>query len=118
MKGAAIWGWLKSTVGALLAVLLFPIAWVKMLRLARRHKADDPRAVAKVAVGILVSLLVLAGGAYQFGKFQHGATNGRYTSMDKRRPSAVGESAYQDNVAIVSSSDLAIPIIQRNLANA
>jgi len=118
MKGAAVWGWLKSTVGALLAVIVFPIAWMRMLRLARRHKADDPRAVAKVAAGIVVALLVAGGLGYEFNKFQHGATRGIYTSMDKRLSAAVGEGEYGDNVATVAASDVAIPIIQRNLANA
>src|ERR1051326_918146 len=97
MNGKALWGGLKSYLGAILAIVLFPLLWVRLVRFARRHKADDRRGVAKVGVAIVASLLIAAGLGLQFEKFQHGATNGMYASMDKRLSAAVGESEYEDN---------------------
>ena len=118
MNGKALWSGLKSYLGALLAVVLFPLFWARSLRLARRHAGADPRGPAKVGAAILVSVLILAGGAYSILGFDARARDGMYDSMDTRLSAAVGESEYQDNVATVTASDLAIPIIERNLANA
>lgn len=118
MTGKGLWSGLKSYVGALLTVVLFPLFWARSLRLARRHKDSDARGPAKVGVAILVSVLILAGGAYKLMEFQDGAKAGMYRSMDRRLATATGESEYQDNVQAVASADLAIPIIERNLANA
>jgi hypothetical protein len=86
--------------------------------MARRHRDVDPRGVVKVTVAIVVSLAILGGGVMQLTKFQDGARAGMYHSMDTRIKAAVGESAYLDNVQAVSAAEVAIPIIQRNLANA
>lgn len=117
MSGKALWSGLKSYLGALLATILFPILWMRMVRLARRHRDVDPRGVMKVGVAIVVSLAILGGGVMQLTKFQDGAVTGMYHSMDTRVKSAVGEAEYQDNVQTIGASDVAIPIIQRNLAN-
>ena len=118
MTGKGLWSGVRSYLGALLAVILFPILWAKALRFARRHKADDPRGVAKVGVAIVVGLVILGGVGMQFAKFQSSATRGMYTSLDKRLSAAIGEQEYQDKVQTVGAADVAIPIIQRNLANA
>src|SRR5689334_3828274 len=118
MTGKALWSGLKSYVGALLTVVLFPLLWARSLRLARRHSDADPRGALKVGVAIVVSIVILAGGAYAILGFQEDAKAGMYASMDRRVATAVGESEYQDNVATVAASDVALPIIERNLANA
>jgi hypothetical protein len=118
MSGKGLWSGLKSYVGALLTVVLFPLFWARSLRLARRHTDSDPRGPAKVGAAIVVSVLILAGGAYKLVDFQKDAKAGMYTSMDRRLSAATGESEYQDNVQTVASADIAIPIIERNLANA
>jgi hypothetical protein len=118
MSGKTLWGGLKSYVGALLTVVLFPLFWLRSVRLARRHTEADRRGPAKVGVAIVLSVLILAGGAYRLVGFEQGAKAGMYSSMDRRLAAAVGESEYQDNVATVTASDVALPIIERNLANA
>jgi hypothetical protein len=119
MTGTGLWNGLKSYAGALLTVLLFPIFWSRAMRLARRHKEDDARGPAKVAVAILASLAILAGGAFVLLNFQSDAEHRMYTgSLDQRVAVAVGESTYQEHVAAVEAADLALPIIERNLANA
>lgn len=118
MSGKALWSGLKSYLGALLTVVLFPLLWLRSLRLARRHTDSDRRGPAKVGAAIVLSVLILAGGATKLVAFQDKATDGMYASMDRRLATATGEAEYQDNAATVAASDVAIPIIQRNLANA
>lgn len=119
MTGKGLWDGLKSYVGALLVVLLFPLFWARSFRLARRHADADPRGVAKVAVAIVVSVAILASGLFVLLAFQADAQHTMYTkSLDQRLSVAVGESDYQTNVAAVEAADVAIPIIERNLANA
>jgi hypothetical protein len=119
MTGKGAWNGLKSYVGALLTVILFPIFWMRAMKLARRHDDVDPRGAAKVGLAILVSVGILAGGAFVLVGFQEKAEHTMYTaSLDRRIAVAVGESTYQENVAAVTAADAALPIIERNLANA
>ena len=119
MTGKGLWNGLKSYAGALLTVLLFPIFWSRAMRLARRHRDVDARGAAKVGLAILVSLAILLGGAFVLLTFQQSAEHTMYTkSLDRRVSVAVGESIYQENVAAVGAADVALPIIERNLANA
>jgi hypothetical protein len=119
MTGKGLLGGLKSYVGALLTVLLFPILWARAMKLARRHRDADDRGAAKVGLAILVSVAILAGGAFVLLDFQTKAEHTMYTkSLDQRVSVAVGESLYQENVAAVGAADVALPIIERNLANA
>ena len=119
MTGKGLWNGLKSYTGALLTVILFPIFWMRAMRLARRHGDADPRGAAKVGLAIVVSLAILLGGAFMLLTFQQKAEHTMYTkSLDQRVAIAVGESTYQENVAAVTAADGAIPIIERNLANA
>lgn len=119
MTGKGLLSGLKSYVGALLTVLLFPIFWMRALKLARRHHDVDPRGAAKVGIAIVLSVAILAGGAFVLLGFQEKAEHTMYTkSLNQRVAIAVGESKYQENVAAVAAADVAIPIIERNLANA
>jgi hypothetical protein len=119
MTGKGLWTGLKSYAGALLTVLLFPLLWARAFRLARRHQDADPRGVAKVGIAIVVSVALLAGGAFVLLGFQSSSQHTMYTkSLDQRVSIAVGESTYLENVAAVGAADVALPIIERNLANA
>lgn len=110
-------GGLKAYLGALLATILFPLVWMRALRLARRHTDADPGAPVKVAVAIAVGVGILLVGAFVLIGFQDRAIEGMYESMDTRLSVAVGEKDYSDNVATVEAANGAIPVIQRNLAN-
>lgn len=119
MTGKGLLSGLKSYVGALLTVLLFPIFWVRAVKLARRHEDVDPRGVAKVGLAVVLSVAILAGGAFVLLGFQEKAEHTMYVkALDTRVAVAVGEKAYKDNVAAVAAADVALPIIERNLANA
>jgi hypothetical protein len=119
MTGKGLWNGLKSYAGALLTVLLFPLFWSRAFGLARRHKDVDPMGAAKVGIAIVLGVLILAGGAFAIIGFQEKAEHTMYVkSLDRRVSAAVGESLYQENVAAVAAADVALPIIERNLANA
>ena len=109
---------LKAYLAALVATIVFPLLWMRSLRLARRHSGKDRRAVQKVGVAIVLGVLILAGGAYKVLEFQDGAKAGMYRSAETRIAQAVGETTYQDNVATIETANGAIPKIQANLANA
>jgi hypothetical protein len=117
MNGKALLGGLKSYLGALIAVVLFPVFWLRSLRLARRHADTDARGPAKVLAAIVASVLIGGGGIVLLLGFQADATAGMYDSFETRLSSTVGEAEYQDSLAAVSAADAAIPVIERNLAN-
>ena len=109
---------LKSYLATLVATVLVPVLWMKALRLARAHADADPRARAKVITAIAASLVIgVIGFTLVFG-FLATATAGFYKSMDARLASATGEAEYQDQIAIISTSEGAIPKIEAALANA
>jgi hypothetical protein len=118
MNGKAPASGLKGYLGALVATLLFPLAWVRSMALARRHVDVDPRGPAKVAAAIVVGVVLVAGGIFVLFGFQDNAKAGMYDSMETRVAAAVGETTYQDNVATIDAADNAIPVIERNLVNA
>jgi hypothetical protein len=119
MTGKGLLMGLKSYVGALLTVLLFPIFWLRALKLARRHQDADPRGAAKVGIAILLAIAILAGGAFVLIGFQSGAQHTMYTSsLQKRVSVAVGNSTWSEESAKVLAADTALPVIERNLANA
>lgn len=111
-------GGLKAYVSALVATVLFPLLWLRSLRLARRHADADPRGPLKVMAAIAVGVGILLAGAFVLVQFQANAVDGMYGSMDTRLQVAVGEKDYNDNVATANAAAVAIPIIQKNLANA
>src|SRR5688500_11215412 len=112
MTGKGLWNGLKSYAGALLTVLLFPLFWTRAMALARRHRDVDERGAAKVGLAILVSIVILAGGAFVLFNFQQNAEHTMYTkSLDQRVAVAVGESFYQENVAAVAAADVALRVI-------
>src|SRR5688500_16623404 len=111
-------GGLKSYLAALVATIVFPLVWMRSLRLARRHVDADPRGPLKVLAAIAVGLGILLVGSFVLITFQATAVDGMYDSMETRLASATGEKDYSDNVATVEAANSAIPVIQRNLANA
>lgn len=118
MNGKAPTFGLKGYLGALVATLLFPLAWMRAMALARRHTDVDARGPAKVAVAIVVGVALAAGGVFVLLGFQANAQAGMYESMETRVATAVGESSYADSVAVIGAADAAIPIIEGNLAKA
>lgn len=107
----------KAYLGALVATILFPLVWMRALRLARRHTDADPKGPLKVGAAIAIGTGILLVGAFVLITFQANAVEGMYESMDTRLAVAVGEKDYTDNQATVVSANSAIPVIQRNLAN-
>lgn len=117
MEGTAPARGLKGYLGALAATVLFPLLWMRAVRLARRHSDADPRAVAKVGLAILVGAGLALGGAIVALGIQAAAVDGMYDSLDTRLAATTGESEYQDNLATVATAEGALPKIEANLAN-
>lgn len=121
MRGKGLVAGLKKYLGALLVTVVFPLQWMRSLRLARRHKDADPRAVAKVGIAIVLSIVIAAAGAYVLVNFQRDALwnikageptaqgeattveTGIYRSLDDRLKIAIGEKDYQEQAAIVAT---------------
>lgn len=117
MEGTAPARGLKGYLGALAATILFPLVWMRAMRLARRHADADPRGVAKVGLAIVLGVGVAAGGAIVLLGIQASAVDGMYGSLNTRLAAATGESEYQDNLATVATAEGALPKIEANLAN-
>ncbi len=100
----------KAYLANLLAVVVFPVLWYRAWAFAKRQDAD-PKAKAKVAVAIVASIAIFAGGLGALETFKQSNIDGFYEQLDQRIKNTVGESDYQGAV------ELSI-VIERNIANA
>jgi hypothetical protein len=117
MKGKALLGGLKGYATWLVITIVFPLLWLRSLRIARRHTDVVPNAPLKVGAAIVVSIVILVGGFLALQSFKEAATEGMYDSLDGRLVQATGEGAYQE---AVTARDETIPgqiaIIQGRIA--
>ena len=97
-----VWTWFL--VLGTLALFAFGI-WV-LLRLAARHSDDDPGAMAKVAVGVVFSVLLGVGGVFVLHHFEDDARAGMHhtliTGFATSLNSTIGESDYTASVQTVA----------------
>jgi hypothetical protein len=116
MTGKALLGGLKRYAGWLLVTLLFPLLWLRTWRMAQRHTDTDKSGPAKVAVAVVASVLIAAGGFLYLTGFREKATEGMYDSLEGRMSIATGESAYREAVTGSTTTYPAqITIIEGNL---
>lgn len=116
MNGKGRGSVLKAYLGALIAVVIFPLLWLRSLRLARRHTDVDARAPAKVVLAILVSVGILAVGAFALITLQRNATEGTYDSLDGRMSVVLGESDYLANVNVTELKPAQLRTIEQKIA--
>ncbi len=134
MAGKGLWSGVKNYGGMLVATIIFPILWMQSLRLAGRHVEADPRGRLKVLAAIAIGTGILAVGAFTLINFredalwrvEHTVEEGQpvekelgiYHSLDVRVAGAIGETEYQDNVAIVATKPTSITTSETKLAEA
>ncbi len=85
----------KAYLANLFTVLIFPLLWVQSLRFAKAHRDDDAKAVAKVAVGIVASILVAGGGILWLTGFEADSQDGFYDALGATLAAQTGEGDYQ-----------------------
>lgn len=117
MNGKGRGSVLKSYVGALIAVLLFPLLWLRALRMARRHTDVDPRGPLKIGLAIAVSVGILAVGGLGLLTLQRNATEGVYDSLDTRMSILLGESEYQSNLNLTETKPAVLAGIAAKIAS-
>lgn len=103
MAGRGPLGGLASYTGWLLSAIIVPLAWVRAMKVAKRHTDTDPKAPMKAVVGIIVGVLLFGFLAVQVLSFEQENTAGIYDSLDGRLAVAIGENAYQE--ALESGGD-------------
>lgn len=108
----------RSWAGFLGRAIVFPLAWVWALGIARRHHEADPRGRSKVLAAILVGIVLTAGVGFLLYDFQEDARAGMYDQTHGRIAVAVGESAWQEQWATINASNIAIGILDTRLAEA
>lgn len=112
MRGEAFVAGTKDYLVALVSVILFPLAWLRSFRLARRHREDDPRGAAKVGLAIAASVLLTGVAAFLVIDFQQDATAGMYDSLDNRLSLATGDEDYK--AAVEAGDDAEAARLQPN----
>lgn len=121
MQAKALLSGLGNYAKNLVAVVVFPLAWLQAGRLAGRHKEDDPRGRAKVAVAALAGVALLAGAYLLVSGFVDGARDGIYESLDTGKDGlarAMGESEYRDSQTAVEAKTGSIATIEGKLEEA
>lgn len=108
----------RSWLAFLGRVVLFPLAWMWALRLARRHEEADPRGPSKVLGAIAVGLVLSGGVGFMLWDFQEDARDHMYQELDGRLATAVGAAAYDVQSDQVNATQDQIENIQRNLRTA
>ena len=108
----------KSWLVFLGRTVVFPLAWLWALGVARRHDEADPRARSKVLAGIAIGLVLTLGVGYLLYDFQEDARAGMYSETENRMALAVGESAYQEAWTTVNATDITLSVLRTRLAEA
>ena len=109
-------GVLKAYFAALLATILFPLQWLRSIRLAARHSDDDPKARTKVLVAIVLGIGLCFVGVSAILAMQESATDGMYDSLGARMQRTIFEQEYIDQGTIIAAKDNQIPIVEGNIA--
>src|SRR5688500_5061591 len=86
----------RGYVAALVAVVVFPLLWLRALRFADAHRDDVPRARLTVLGAIVASVLLLAVGVGGVLAFRASSMAGIYANLDDRLVLATGEGAYRE----------------------
>lgn len=118
MRGQAVADGARAYGTFLLRTLLFPLAWMWALAVARRHRETDPRAVARVGTAIVLGVVLAVGVTGLLWMFQQDARSEMYDALDGRLAVAVGESEYQDQVARITAAEGQLDTLGRLLAEA
>ncbi|MGB1586375.1 MAG: hypothetical protein ACPHID_04955 [Thermoplasmatota archaeon] len=118
MQGRALLDGAKNFLIFLVRAVVFPLAWLWALGLARKHSDTDPRARPKVLAAIVAGVVLAGGGYLMLDDFQDDATLEMYTLTSTRLSQATGASEYQANVDAEAASLGQIAILEEKLAQA
>lgn len=106
----------STYLSSLVATVLFPLQWMRMMRVARAHESVDANGVKKVAAGAVLGLLLAAGGAFMVVDFEAGATAGIYDTLDGRLSANLGNDQYLEHVAAAASAQDSVELAEDKLA--
>lgn len=73
----------------LVSVIVFPLAWMRTLGVARRHMGDDPKAVVKMGAAFVLALVFVFAGAAVMADFENDQIDGAGESHIARLQSAL-----------------------------
>lgn len=118
MQGRALLDGAKNFLLFLVRAIVFPLAWLWALGLARKHTDTDPKARPKVLTAIVAGVVLAGGGFVVLDGFQSDATLEMYTLTQTRLSQATGASEYQANVDAEAASLGQIDILEGKLAEA
>ncbi len=79
----------------LVRTVLFPLAFLQALNVARRHTDEDPRGPMKVSMAILIGLVLAVAGIGGLMSWREGAVDGMYESLEQRLSIHVGNEEYK-----------------------
>ncbi len=106
---------IQAMIVFLVRAVIFPLAWVWAMGIAKRHEDTDPAARKKVAAGIVIGLVAAAGVGYLLYDFQEDARVGMYESMESRLAQVYGENAYNDQSVNILAKTTQVEAIGKNL---
>ncbi len=106
---------IQAMIVFLVRAVIFPLAWVWAMGIAKRHEDTDPAARKKVAAGIVIGLVAAAGVGYLLYDFQEDARTGMYETMESRLAQVYGENAYNDQSVNIQAKTTQVEAIGKNL---
>lgn len=118
MQGRALLDGAKNFLLFLVRAIVFPLAWIWALGVARKHSDTDPRARPKVLSAIVIGALLAGGGYVMLDDFRDDATAEMYTLTQTRLSQATGASEYQAAVDAETAAMGQIGILEGKLAEA
>lgn len=108
----------KGYLTFLARAVIFPLAWMWALALAKKHQDTDPKAVSKVVAGIVAGVVLAAGGFLMLAEFSADAHDNMYDLLNGRMSVATGASEYQDQVSQVGAKQAQIDILEAKIEEA
>ena len=118
MQGRALLDGAKNFLLFLVRAIVFPLAWIWALGVARKHSDTDSKARPKVLTAIVAGVVLAAAGFVVLNDFSGDATDEMYAKTATRLSQATGASEYQANVDAEATSLGQIAILEGKLAEA
>ncbi len=90
----------------LIRAIVFPLAWLWAMGIAKKHEDTDSKARMKVGAAIVAGVVLTAGIGYLLYDFQEDARTGMYERMNDSLKQVTGAAAYEEQgKAIVSKGN-------------
>ncbi len=115
MAGRALVEGTRSMIIFLFRAIVFPMAWLWAMAIAKKHEDADPKARRKVAAAIVVGVLATGAIGFMLYDFQEDTRANMYDRMNDKLSQVYGASAFEEQGKNIIAKSNQRDILQRQL---